>query len=391
MRCKSCGNEVKSDFKYCPFCSSRLMQDFNDHLGDLEPPVLSADPLRMDAEQVIYGEGREVSESAHAMREKAYEPAPEYAQSTPVRPPANVPRDEEYPVTAEKAAASDQAQRKAPRERRARERGYVVYRPGMPPELPTTSPERDEAPLTSPPQWPQPEPPRHSPPARAHTPAQRENFPVERGSVGESPRAYPPPEREAPAAPRMDDDAFSQMYAPVNEVPSSTLRMSADELPQARPMPKAAPTPEPPSAYVPPVREQPTPFTAPVEDLDWEDDEEEIIPDLITFEVPKELEDFSVGKQAHGGGALEMDAARSNAAPYVSMKPEVEQPQREEHPEKETGAVFKLLLLVFVILVGLLTGIAIYWFAATSDWMEQMSAGAAQSQAESTSQQDTTR
>ena len=31
MLCKKCGNNVKSDFKYCPYCGERIVSDFHDH------------------------------------------------------------------------------------------------------------------------------------------------------------------------------------------------------------------------------------------------------------------------------------------------------------------------------------------------------------------------
>lgn len=40
MLCKKCGNNVKSDFKYCPYCGERIVSDFHDHYEELTPPFL---------------------------------------------------------------------------------------------------------------------------------------------------------------------------------------------------------------------------------------------------------------------------------------------------------------------------------------------------------------
>ena len=40
MLCKNCGNNVKSDFKYCPYCGERFLGDFQDHYGELTPPYV---------------------------------------------------------------------------------------------------------------------------------------------------------------------------------------------------------------------------------------------------------------------------------------------------------------------------------------------------------------
>ena len=64
MRCKHCGNEVKSDYKFCPFCASRLMQDFEGHFEDLEPLVLSEDPAQWE---ILYEESQETEQPSSAI------------------------------------------------------------------------------------------------------------------------------------------------------------------------------------------------------------------------------------------------------------------------------------------------------------------------------------
>lgn len=46
MLCKKCGNNVKSDFKYCPYCGERIVSDFHDHYEELTPPFLVREPDR---------------------------------------------------------------------------------------------------------------------------------------------------------------------------------------------------------------------------------------------------------------------------------------------------------------------------------------------------------
>ena len=38
MVCKHCKKPIKSDFKFCPYCGERTVNDFQDHYGELEPP-----------------------------------------------------------------------------------------------------------------------------------------------------------------------------------------------------------------------------------------------------------------------------------------------------------------------------------------------------------------
>lgn len=64
MRCKHCGNEVKSDYKFCPFCASRLIQDFEGHFEDLEPLVLSEDPAQWE---ILYDESPEAEQPSSAI------------------------------------------------------------------------------------------------------------------------------------------------------------------------------------------------------------------------------------------------------------------------------------------------------------------------------------
>ena len=49
MLCKKCGNNVKSDFKYCPYCGERIVSDFHDHYEELTPPFLVREPDEPDA------------------------------------------------------------------------------------------------------------------------------------------------------------------------------------------------------------------------------------------------------------------------------------------------------------------------------------------------------
>lgn len=65
MQCKSCGKEVKSDFKYCPYCSQRLMQAFEDHYGELTPPLIL--DQEEDPASILYG--NELSEEIYILPE----------------------------------------------------------------------------------------------------------------------------------------------------------------------------------------------------------------------------------------------------------------------------------------------------------------------------------
>ena len=56
MRCKNCGREVKSDYKYCPYCATRLIQAFGDHYAELEPDYTLPDDPADDPVAVIYGQ-----------------------------------------------------------------------------------------------------------------------------------------------------------------------------------------------------------------------------------------------------------------------------------------------------------------------------------------------
>lgn len=49
MLCKSCGGNVKSDFKYCPFCGERIISDFHDQFEEL-PPSFVIDAALADDE-----------------------------------------------------------------------------------------------------------------------------------------------------------------------------------------------------------------------------------------------------------------------------------------------------------------------------------------------------
>lgn len=48
MLCKKCGNNVKSDFKYCPYCGERIVSDYHDHYEELTPPFLVREPDEPD-------------------------------------------------------------------------------------------------------------------------------------------------------------------------------------------------------------------------------------------------------------------------------------------------------------------------------------------------------
>lgn len=54
MVCKKCGNSIKSDFKYCPYCGERMISDFHDQFQDLTPPFVIHD-IQED-EEALYGE-----------------------------------------------------------------------------------------------------------------------------------------------------------------------------------------------------------------------------------------------------------------------------------------------------------------------------------------------
>ncbi len=78
MRCKHCGNEVKSDYKFCPFCASRLIQDFEGHFEDLEPLVLSEDPAQWE---ILYEESPEAEQPSSAISQlKEYVSQPSQPQ-----------------------------------------------------------------------------------------------------------------------------------------------------------------------------------------------------------------------------------------------------------------------------------------------------------------------
>ena len=55
MLCKKCGNNVKSDFKYCPYCGERIVSDFHDHYEELTPPFLVREPDEPDAAALARG------------------------------------------------------------------------------------------------------------------------------------------------------------------------------------------------------------------------------------------------------------------------------------------------------------------------------------------------
>lgn len=54
MLCKKCGNNVKSDFKYCPYCGERIISDFHDHYEELAPPFLVREPDEPDGAAAWY-------------------------------------------------------------------------------------------------------------------------------------------------------------------------------------------------------------------------------------------------------------------------------------------------------------------------------------------------
>lgn len=54
MLCKKCGNNVKSDFKYCPYCGERIVSDFHDHYEELTPPFLVREPDEPDGAAAWY-------------------------------------------------------------------------------------------------------------------------------------------------------------------------------------------------------------------------------------------------------------------------------------------------------------------------------------------------
>ena len=91
MRCKHCGNEVKSDYKFCPFCASRLMQDFEGHFEDLEPLVLSEDPAQWE---ILYEESQETEPPSSAIFGSQEYSVPQQEFKTgenPASPPAKRP------------------------------------------------------------------------------------------------------------------------------------------------------------------------------------------------------------------------------------------------------------------------------------------------------------
>ena len=40
MVCKVCGQSIKSDFRFCPYCGERIISDYHDQYGELTPPFL---------------------------------------------------------------------------------------------------------------------------------------------------------------------------------------------------------------------------------------------------------------------------------------------------------------------------------------------------------------
>lgn len=496
MRCKSCGNEVKSDYKFCPFCASRLTQDFQDHFEELEPPVLSLDPDQEDS-AVLYGEVRELpAEPLNGrLARAAQEPMHALAQADEweaweqnhrgEQPPVLKERERE-PRSAPPRAGEDQnegipgsqhrqapygpiegeAYGRAPRCGPEQHPGQGPYAGAAtanfepePPQGPRAYPVpqgcREKPSYTGGPRSGRPEPyyaeetsstpgyhekgpymekPLHQQDAYSHErgarPAPQEYrreqaYPDKpgfeppyqeqdsirtppgygKGSYTGDPRygqeAYPTP--QAPPH-RPDPISFNEgepyMPPPYEGMPSQ-MRQTAPRQEEAYSEPEQVPDLEPMrqerplshkterQAYTvyrpgkaketPPAPVQPDRRSIPRQRDAWDDveqDEEivEDIPDLITFEVPEHPEVLPgadtpepVRKPEHKN--LDMDEARVSTAPYVSMKPEVVQETKERETPKGPGPVFKLLLIVFVVMVALLTSIAVYWLRSAKEPM----------------------
>ncbi len=54
MQCRKCENNIKSDFKYCPYCGERIISDFHDHFEELTPPFVIRDAQETDEAVRIY-------------------------------------------------------------------------------------------------------------------------------------------------------------------------------------------------------------------------------------------------------------------------------------------------------------------------------------------------
>ena len=110
MVCKNCQNNVKSDFKYCPYCGARIISDFQDHYENLTPPPVLADEAEdaQDPAAAFYAAAQEESEP-----EFSPEDDPEYYEGYPIyeyEPPhsGNRPEEEKLePPAAPKAPESD--------------------------------------------------------------------------------------------------------------------------------------------------------------------------------------------------------------------------------------------------------------------------------------------
>ncbi|MEM1483626.1 hypothetical protein V6615_01985 [Oscillospiraceae bacterium PP1C4] len=54
MLCKKCENNIKSDFKYCPYCGERIVNDFHDQFHNLTPPFVIHDVQEIDDASQLY-------------------------------------------------------------------------------------------------------------------------------------------------------------------------------------------------------------------------------------------------------------------------------------------------------------------------------------------------
>lgn len=87
MVCKVCGNNIKSDYKYCPYCGERIINDFHDQFHGLTPPFIIQDiPQEEDAAAQLYVCAPEEAELDFDPEPILYDDLPEEAPYFVCRP-----------------------------------------------------------------------------------------------------------------------------------------------------------------------------------------------------------------------------------------------------------------------------------------------------------------
>lgn len=302
MQCKNCGRDVKSDFKYCPYCANRLINDFEDHYGELNPPYVMPDLADQTPEDAafLYGRSRVIPDEADTFF------APE--QTTAPLEEADMPFD-------------------APVEK-SRPLPYEVYRPepiggnsGIHPaeDLPGLSQE-DIAPA--------PELEQHSP--------RYESF---RANL---PDALPDDLPDLPDLPEEDFVSEPEPYPPPYEDFHANLPDALpDDLPDLPDLPDEdfAPEPEP---YIPP-HEKAAYGQPPIGALEWE------------AELPDDLPEEQHSK------TLE-DAPYVSMQPDVDAEKPVSHTRAAATQHTGPGMAIKLLLILFMVSLGVLASFVLYRF-----------------------------